>query len=88
MNIIIGTQRFIIANIYGFHGFGVLDFLDEPSELEEILSAAGDHLILVGDYNCPVFLRILLTYTLTLGFLVTAMSPSTMDLQGYIMTVN
>ena len=53
VNIIIGTQRFIIANIYGFHGFGVLDFLDELSELEEILSAAVGHLILVGDYNCP-----------------------------------
>ena len=53
VNIVIGTERFVFASIYRFHGTSILDFLDELFELDECLCMVGRHPIIVGDSNCP-----------------------------------
>ena len=34
VNIVVGTERIVLASVYHFHGSSKLDFLDELSELD------------------------------------------------------
>ena len=53
VDIVVGTDRFVLASIYRFHGKSILDFLNELSKLDECLCTVGGHPIIVEDFNCP-----------------------------------
>ena len=53
VRIIIGAERFFLANIYRPPGGDVVAFLDEISDLDDTLTTLGGHLINLGDFNTP-----------------------------------
>ena len=53
VRIIIGAERFFLANIYQPPGGDVVTFLDEFSDLDETLTILGGYLIYLGDFNTP-----------------------------------
>ena len=53
VRIVIGAERFFLANIYRPPGGDVVTFLDELSDLDETLTTLDGHLIYLGDFNTP-----------------------------------
>ena len=53
VKIVVGVERFLLANIYRPPADDIVAFLDELTDLEEALCIIGGHPILVGDLNCP-----------------------------------
>ena len=53
VRLVIGAERFLLANIYRPPNTNINDFLDELSDLHEVLFALGGHPIFLGDFNCP-----------------------------------
>ena len=52
VKLVIGCERFLIANIYRPPGITIVTFLDDLSDVEEFLPPAGGHPILLDDCNC------------------------------------
>ena len=53
IRLIVGNEKFIIANIYRPPGTSITSFFDELSDLFDQMCCEGGHPILVGDFNCP-----------------------------------
>ena len=53
VRITVDVERFLLANIYRPPGVDVVAFLDELSDLDEVLAAMGGHLFFIGDFNVP-----------------------------------
>ena len=53
VRLVIGAERFLLANIYRPPNTNINDLLEELSGLHEVLSAPDGHPIFIGDFNCP-----------------------------------
>jgi len=53
VRLVIGSVKFVIANIYRPPGTSISSFFEDMSNLYDAMCCEGGHPILVGDFNCP-----------------------------------
>ena len=52
VKLVIGCERYLLANIYRPPGVDIITILDELSDTEEFLFMTGGHSIPLGDFSC------------------------------------